>query len=765
MTIVGLYILLVVWVCVEEGSLVTTLLVDSQPTIIKKDTACNILYVHISKHGGTAVCNLLRRIPWTFFGLDVEANCLVPKVALGLEPSPTSAHLNNPFNHSGGLEGMRALMRRRWTNGIGMESGYGSKGDLVNFPTHHFLTHQEEWEDFKVVVSMRDPLEAAMSTFFFSKMKENDCIKTREKNTWNLTIKEVADCTPTTKINASLFGNFQCRFLSGNIYDVADLAKLELAKKVVEKSLIVNINYLEEVEGTLSKSMNLPLKIFDTSGRVFRSGSRNDIGKDSWCSGGMVSVGKYCMTPELHDGLRKANWCDLELLKHARDYHGSGGGLEALATCPENNRERQMVLPQKEPHYNLSALKTLQVAPRARQAATVAFTLAQKGTDDDQACWARFQECSRIHFELEKFRQYQITEFQRIQGPWLENEWIFLYSPLVLKNDTKEFCKIFGKFVPIFVQWQDMLETKGISQCKPVQRVHELLQPDYTYITLSGGPQGMVADCGYLIEDFPNLIVFSEKGYGHVPIPNLRRPPISGPHPKIDFQFFMSYCGFLTKEVTNTVRNGLKAGPIEQLYSLPPRDLHLSYYVQANGNKNEPTFLGKNCYNTWQASLFALVMADNPSIRSSFELFDVLAVGTVPVYLYNEVEWLPYKDPGEPWRFGVAVHISKLDKLGKVLTEFVASPAYNQMRRDIQTLYNGQFTKTGVLNRIEEFMNPERFSGGSVFEPLRIRHHPNLPKLRGIKVTSIASRMILEKRGVNLSPQFRAKKRRKKPVI
>lgn len=52
------------------------------------------------------------------------------------------------------------------------------------------------------------------------------------------------------------------------------------------------------------------------------------------------------------------------------------------------------------------------------------------------------------------------------------------------------------------------------------------------------------------------------------------------------------------------------------------------------------------------------------------------------------------------------------------------------MRMDIKTLYNGQFTKTGVFERVEEFLNPKAslHEDGLVFEPLRIRKSPDPSK-------------------------------------
>lgn len=565
----------------------------------------------------------------------------MPKVSIGLVPKPFSEHLNDPYGQMDGLEGLRALMWKRWTNAVGMESGYIGEEDIVMFPTSHFLTHQEEWNDFKVVLSMRDPLEATLSTFYYSTMKENGCLKLRLKDTSNLTLEDISGCTPITRKNANLFGNFQCRFLSGKIYDKPDRGTLKLAKKVVEMSLIATINNLEEIERAIATSMHLSQKLFQTSKRLVRSGMHHDIDGELHCAGGLVTVGKYCLTPKLHEGLRKANWCDLELLRHAREYHGSTGGMETLATCQDHYRGKDAVLLHKQPEPNLSILTTLQLHEATMD--TTKVTLAKPEYTDDHTCMARFQESLRIYVELEAFRQYVINDYEKNEDLWLENDWIFRYAHLLVNGDSTEFCDVFGVFVPIFIQWYGLQEKKGVSQCAIIQKVHELLQREFSYVTLASSSRDIVADCGFAL-DVPNLIVFSDKGHGQVSIPNVRKSPIFALHPSVEKTYFLSYCGFLTEDVRYAVMDGLEAGPDERALELPIRKLEMSYEGKLN-SKNEPIFVGKDCYNTWHASLFALVLADeqsmssfNPLRMSSYGLVDVLAVGTIPVSLYTEIE-------------------------------------------------------------------------------------------------------------------------------
>lgn len=63
LTIAGLCILFILWISYHDLPLATTLLLESGTLVRNKDPDCNIFFVHITKHGGTAVCELLRNIP------------------------------------------------------------------------------------------------------------------------------------------------------------------------------------------------------------------------------------------------------------------------------------------------------------------------------------------------------------------------------------------------------------------------------------------------------------------------------------------------------------------------------------------------------------------------------------------------------------------------------------------------------------------------------------------------------------------------------
>jgi len=62
--------------------------------------------------------------------------------------------------------------------------------------------------------------------------------------------------------------------------------------------------------------------------------------------------------------------------------------------------------------------------------------------------------------------------------------------------------------------------------------------------------------------------------------------------------------------------------------------------------------------NTTIDSKFAL--APRGYGRSSFRFFEIFQLGTIPVYIWNDVNWLPFQDTIDYSRLCVSIHISKI---------------------------------------------------------------------------------------------------------
>lgn len=58
--------------------------------------------------------------------------------------------------------------------------------------------------------------------------------------------------------------------------------------------------------------------------------------------------------------------------------------------------------------------------------------------------------------------------------------------------------------------------------------------------------------------------------------------------------------------------------------------------------------------------------------RSSFRFFEAMLLGVIPVYVWDDVEWLPYKDILDYTTFAVSVHRRDLPKLESILRSISA---------------------------------------------------------------------------------------------
>ena len=64
--------------------------------------------------------------------------------------------------------------------------------------------------------------------------------------------------------------------------------------------------------------------------------------------------------------------------------------------------------------------------------------------------------------------------------------------------------------------------------------------------------------------------------------------------------------------------------------------------------------------------------------RSSFRFFEIMLLGTIPVYIYNDIEWLPYKDILDYSKFAISIHESQIHTLETILTN-INEIQYNEM--------------------------------------------------------------------------------------
>jgi hypothetical protein len=67
--------------------------------------------------------------------------------------------------------------------------------------------------------------------------------------------------------------------------------------------------------------------------------------------------------------------------------------------------------------------------------------------------------------------------------------------------------------------------------------------------------------------------------------------------------------------------------------------------------------------------------------RSSFRFFEIFKLGTIPIYVWDDIEWLPYKDIINYSKICISINISEIEKLPQILNE-ITEDKYNEMLKN-----------------------------------------------------------------------------------
>jgi hypothetical protein len=182
-------------------------------------------------------------------------------------------------------------------------------------------------------------------------------------------------------------------------------------------------------------------------------------------------------------------------------------------------------------------------------------------------------------------------------------------------------------------------------------------------------------DDGPLLELPPNTIVYGACS-GDVPLPliyedlNNTLEQIE----KIPFEqktMLCSFVGTATHDVRRIIHGALQNNP----------DF---VFFQRNGwspvvqKEQQELFI-----DVTKNSKFAL--APRGYGRSSFRFFEIFKLGSVPVYVWDDAEWLPYKDEVDYSKICVSIHISKIGELDAIL-KGISAEKYAEMLAEYERI-------------------------------------------------------------------------------
>ena len=64
--------------------------------------------------------------------------------------------------------------------------------------------------------------------------------------------------------------------------------------------------------------------------------------------------------------------------------------------------------------------------------------------------------------------------------------------------------------------------------------------------------------------------------------------------------------------------------------------------------------------------------------RGSFRFFEIFQLGTIPIYIWNDIEWLPFKNIIDYKRLCISIHITEINELENILKS-ITEEEYNKM--------------------------------------------------------------------------------------
>jgi hypothetical protein len=162
--------------------------------------------------------------------------------------------------------------------------------------------------------------------------------------------------------------------------------------------------------------------------------------------------------------------------------------------------------------------------------------------------------------------------------------------------------------------------------------------------------------------------------------------------PKKTFSEKSILCSF----VGNMTANHIEPNVREVLKCVLSSKQNFLFYDSGGWSSSVNLYLQQNFINMTLDSKFAL--APRGYGRSSFRFFECFQLGCIPIYFWNDIEWLPFKDLIDYKRLCISMHISQVDDLEKILNS-ITEDDYNKMLEYYEEIKH-LFELEGMSNKI-----------------------------------------------------------------
>ena len=281
-----------------------------------------------------------------------------------------------------------------------------------------------------------------------------------------------------------------------------------------------------------------------------------------------------------------------------------------------------------------------------------------------------------IAAKLPQWTRPEPHSYREYHGPWIEN---YFYTHWLESHKVQEEIENLGiQYLPIF--WTDIYVRGGRPKFlsnKLQILIEELIDPDQQYFTI------VQHDLGTRIEVPSNVLVFGAGGVGDIPIPLLKRSRERAVKQK---DIYLSFMGATTDASDyNSIRSKM---------------LDIASCIDGF-NFFESSSYSEYC-DVMSRSKFTLCPRGFGA--TSFRLYESLALGSIPIYIWEDNMWLPYCDDIQ-WN-NVAVKLSSRDiETLPYILEKIDINQLDAMSEYTSNIYADYFTYPGVCRWILEFLN------------------------------------------------------------
>ena len=335
----------------------------------------------------------------------------------------------------------------------------------------------------------------------------------------------------------------------------------------------------------------------------------------------------------------------------------------------------------------------------------------------------RFPEDAEEHYAklLQKTKKFRTNilphTYSGHADPWLENKFIDHFSSLPLSS--------FGGLIPLFIQWTDIhvhhFAPLNASRPDPMPdlpkdtflsfhtEIMSMLRSTVLYVTVSQDDQGLFK----LSELVPNLLSLSAGGYGNVAL-----PLIKGTLPYNELHTLGK--AFSPGDILPSTADGTKYLPNDSARWI----YEIGFYGNMRSRTARPlvmqTFLGALERNHMKAFVHArpdwksiiartkFNLAPRGYGRTSFRLAEIIQIGRIPVYLYDDIPWIPYAGTNISIEsFGYFAGPSDSDRVARRMRlDSQNGTELNRMLVNVR-LARVHYTYEGVLAQLQMFFrNP-----------------------------------------------------------